>query len=469
MQTAVPSLLQIAVYTALLLDCHGKSADGTPPLPSPRQKTYIEWGHEMFIHFSITTFTGSQEGDQDPTLFAPDNTTLNVSQWVETAVKGGFPVATLTTKHEAGFAIWPTKVNSNYSILMSPTVGHRDLVQEFVDECRKQGILPGFYFTTGARPCDIDCQRAQITELASNYGNISYWWFDHHNNDPVHEMLDQVVAAHIPTAARLGPDSWVTADESGFAPYPLFNQCNTTDGTIYARCPGPADSTGSPFGKVFKAWESSCSIYTDCHPWFPGGSDGELHPSSDVMSLNQIMARYEASWGRGTNMILNLPPEKNGLIADDVVAAGVSFAEERKRRYEVSVIHSLNASISPSGDNSMVAELSRQTCIDRILLAESALTIEGQKVLAYTLQASNQTSGDSWVTLELNSDPNGTCPEMQYARCGGGTIGLHHVDILDPPVSAVRIRLLLNATIVPNDTVKLSMKILDTSATNALK
>ena len=47
-------------------------------------------------------------------------------------------------------------------------------MREFVDASRAQPILPGFYFTTGAQPCDFDCQKGQITELATNYGEIRY-------------------------------------------------------------------------------------------------------------------------------------------------------------------------------------------------------------------------------------------------------------------------------------------------------
>jgi alpha-L-fucosidase len=56
----------------------------------------------------------------------------------------GARVAALTSKHEKGFCLWPSKY-SNFTIAHSPTVGHRDLVREFTDECRKQGIKPGLY------------------------------------------------------------------------------------------------------------------------------------------------------------------------------------------------------------------------------------------------------------------------------------------------------------------------------------
>ena len=78
---------------------------------------------------------------------APNPLTLNVSQWVANAKAMGARVAALTSKHEKGFCLWPSKF-SNFTIVHSPTVGHRDLVREFTEACRMQGIKPGLYFTT---------------------------------------------------------------------------------------------------------------------------------------------------------------------------------------------------------------------------------------------------------------------------------------------------------------------------------
>ena len=52
---------------------------------------------------------------QDPTLFAPPAATLNVSQWVSVAKSMGARVAALTSKHEKGFCLWPSKY-SNFTI-----------------------------------------------------------------------------------------------------------------------------------------------------------------------------------------------------------------------------------------------------------------------------------------------------------------------------------------------------------------
>lgn len=97
----------------------------------------------------------------------------------------GARVAALTSKHEKGFCLWPSKY-SNFTIAHSPTVGHRDLVKEFVDECNRQGIKPGLYFTTtdtfnNGNPLKNQIQLQQMTELTTQYGSdIAYFWYDHH-------------------------------------------------------------------------------------------------------------------------------------------------------------------------------------------------------------------------------------------------------------------------------------------------
>ena len=80
-------------------------------MPGPQQRTAIGFELEMFIHYSIDTYTS----ELDPTKFAPDPKTLNVSQWVSAAVAMGARVAALTSKHEKGFCLWPSK-HSNFTI-----------------------------------------------------------------------------------------------------------------------------------------------------------------------------------------------------------------------------------------------------------------------------------------------------------------------------------------------------------------
>lgn len=68
----------------------------------------------------------------------------NPDKWIKTAKDAGFTYAVFTTKHHDGYSMWPSKygefgVNSH--------LGGRDLVQPFVDACRKHGLRVGLYYS----------------------------------------------------------------------------------------------------------------------------------------------------------------------------------------------------------------------------------------------------------------------------------------------------------------------------------
>ena len=95
----------------------------------------------------------------------------------------------------------------------------------------------------------------------------------------------------------LGPDCWLTGAEKGFSDYPMWHGVDTTDNTTHGR-PIAADAThGNPHGTWFKVWESDCSNYNGCHPWFFGGD----HPQP----LPAMMAHWEQTYGASNRMPLH--------------------------------------------------------------------------------------------------------------------------------------------------------------------
>jgi alpha-L-fucosidase len=153
----------------------------------------------MFIHYGMSTYTGSElpDGSHPSTLYAPDK--LDVDQWVSVARDAGMKYAVLTTKHVAGHCLWPTKLN-DYHV---GTSGNKtDVVEAFVNACEKRGVLPGFYYcswdnhnrfgsrtysdmTADKKPGNLhafttrayqDFQTAQLEELLTGYGKIAEVW-----------------------------------------------------------------------------------------------------------------------------------------------------------------------------------------------------------------------------------------------------------------------------------------------------
>ena len=149
--------------------------------------------------------------------FNPQN--YHPEEWMKAAKAAGFTYAVLTTKHHDGFALWPSAYGDFNT---KNTMGGRDLVKEWVEACRNNGLKVGLYFTGpdwhftrnymsflanasqktnpdfpsldadyNPRPTKITPEEiaayqkafaemfnGQVTELLTRYGKIDMIWFD---------------------------------------------------------------------------------------------------------------------------------------------------------------------------------------------------------------------------------------------------------------------------------------------------
>jgi alpha-L-fucosidase len=96
----------------------------------------------------------------------------------------------LTTKHHEGFCLWDTKLTDYNAVKQKPG---RDLVREFVEAARAEGLRVGFYYSLmdwhhpdgaicatdpTARERFVTYTHGLIRELMSNYGKIDILWYD---------------------------------------------------------------------------------------------------------------------------------------------------------------------------------------------------------------------------------------------------------------------------------------------------
>ena len=142
-------------------------------------------------------------------IFNP--TDYDPKRWAKLAKAAGMKYAVLTAKHHDGFCLFDSKL-TDYKSTNTP-IG-KDLVKEYVEAFRAEGIMVGLYyslldwhhpdFTIDAihpRRYDKDAReqnegrdmkryaqymRDQVTELLTNYGKIDILWFDfsYTNKDP---------------------------------------------------------------------------------------------------------------------------------------------------------------------------------------------------------------------------------------------------------------------------------------------
>ena len=97
----------------------------------------------MFIHYGLTTFTGSWQTNRNasPAAYAPTN--LDVKQWIRTARSTGMKYAVLTAKHTLGHCLWDS---ADYTYDVAASTEKTDVIDLFIRTCCEEGIMPGLYY-----------------------------------------------------------------------------------------------------------------------------------------------------------------------------------------------------------------------------------------------------------------------------------------------------------------------------------
>ena len=318
------------------------------PVPSPQQLAWQRAELALFVHFGINTFTGREwgEGREDPQLFAP--TGLDARQWARSARAAGFRSMILTAKHHDGFCLWPTRY-TEHSVRSSPWRGGRgDVVQEFTDACRVEGLGAGLYLSPWDRhePAYGDSERYngfycdQLTELLTQYGSITEVWFDGANGEgpngkrQVYDWprFQRVVRTLQPQALMFsdaGPDIRWIGNERGVAGDP--NWCPVDPAAVPYPGASGEDVTrvlqhGDPEGAVWRPGEADVSIRPG---WFWRASEDD-----QVRSADDLVDLYLSSVGRNANLLLNVPPTLAGLFHETDVARLAAFGARRSALLE---------------------------------------------------------------------------------------------------------------------------------------
>ena len=281
-----------------------------PPLPTPRQIAWQESEMLMFLHFGINTFTDREwgEGTEDPRLFQPE--ALDARQWASVAKEAGFKYMILTAKHHDGFCLWPSRY-TEHSVKTSPWKGgNGDVVREVATACREAGLELGIYLSPWDRheksyadSAKYDEHfKAQLTELLSSYGEVAEVWFDgagsegHVYDWPGYYGLIRKLQKDA-LIAICGPDVRWVENEDGVA--------RETEWSVQ-----PASPALHP-GARDKVWyPAECDV--SIRPgWF-------WHQAQDaqVKSLEQLLDIYYKSVGRNSVLLLNVPPNRRGLISE---------------------------------------------------------------------------------------------------------------------------------------------------------
>ena len=336
--------------------------------PKQEQLDFLDWEFGVFFHFGIRTF---YEGHRDWDLkemplsaFSPDQ--LDCNAWIETIKKAGAKYAILVTKHHDGFANWPS-VYTEYSVAKTPWKnGRGDVVRDFTDACHAHGIKTGLYYSPAEfgsahkSPKEYDDYFVnQITELLTGYGKIDYLWFDGCGSEG--HQYDKARIVRVIRELQPGilifnmwdPDTRWTGNEAGFTHSPNYNVVSRLSFSIFAK------SLEDLEGERFLPVECDCRMRRE--NWFYSENDEDT-----VKSLEELMGIYYYSVGRGANLLLNIGPDRRGLLPDKDAARLLEFGDEIRRRFSDPV----STGFVREG-NTLICELPQPTLVSHVVLAES--------------------------------------------------------------------------------------------------
>jgi len=219
--------------------------------------------------------------------------------------------------------------------------GAGDLVREFTDACKSEGLRAGLYLSPWDRNAPVygdsprynDFYCDQLTELLTRYGPIAEVWFDGANGEGPNgrrQVYDwprifgvvRRLQPHAVMFSDAGPDIRWCGNESGAAGDPSWSTVDPA-AVPYPGASGDAVTAalqhGDPLGAVWRPAESDTSIRPG---WF-------YHPAEDrrVKPVDQLTDIWFTSVGRNSKLLLNVPPTREGLLhATDVARLAALWA-----------------------------------------------------------------------------------------------------------------------------------------------
>jgi alpha-L-fucosidase len=305
--------------------------------PSPAQLAWHDLEFYGFIHFTTNTFTDKEwgGGDEPESVFNPS--ALDANQWATVAHDAGMKGLIITAKHHDGFCLWPSKY-TEHSVKNSPWKdGKGDVLRDLSDACKAHALKFGVYLSPWdrnhadyAKPAYIEYYRNQVKELFANYGPIFEFWEDGANGGDGYyggarekRTIDRTTYYDWPATNQqilsMSPDTIIFSDagpgcrwvgnESGYSAETSWQTINLAG--MYPGVSHDHLARGDEHGTHWVGVEVDVSIRPG---WFYHESENDK-----VKTGKQLVDIWYNSVGRGANLLLNIPPDRRGLIHENDV------------------------------------------------------------------------------------------------------------------------------------------------------
>ncbi len=320
--------------------------------PSARQLRWQKYGMLGFIHFNLNTFYGREwgTGKEDLSAFNPEQ--LDAEQWISAFKSAGIQSIILVCKHHDGFCLWPSSFRER-SVKNTPWKnGKGNVVREFMDACRKEGIRTCIYYSPWdmqepyGEPEYNDLMVNELRELLTNYGNIDLVWFDGAGIDEKTSgkkmdfdwpRIYSTIRTLQPQAliSGAGPDIRWVGNEGGRGRFTEWSvqgiQLPEADfAGFHSGVPLMARNLGQIEqlkGAKQLAWYPARGGLPVRHGWF-------WKADQKTRTLDYMVRSYFETVGQNSNLLVNLSPDNRGLIPDEDVVLLSTFGEYLKSMYK---------------------------------------------------------------------------------------------------------------------------------------
>ncbi len=286
------------------------------PIPKKYVADFEKLGFGMFVHWGLYSqlgkgewyfkhgYSGTKESYRKLTeTFTAED--FNAEQLVLTAKDAGCKYIVLTTRHHEGFSLYDTCGLNDYDAPHS--AAGRDLVREYVEACRKYGIVPFFYHTTvdwfhSDFERDFDKYLAYLRDsveiLCTNYGKIGGLWFDGNWSKPNEDWKESELYAVI---RKYQPEA-IIVNNTGLAQRGVVGNPEIDSVTFEQGRPTPMNREGMP-----KYLAAEMCLTTNDY-WGIGELDINYKSPKDLIE-NLCDCRKV-----GANYLLNIGPTAQGGI-----------------------------------------------------------------------------------------------------------------------------------------------------------
>ncbi|MBO5220239.1 MAG: alpha-L-fucosidase [Clostridia bacterium] len=285
------------------------------PTPLPHIAAFERLGYGLFIHWGI--YSALEMGEKSLNIYGIPKGEYKALMERFTAEKFdgralakfaksmGMRYITLTARHHDGFSLFDTCGLNDYDAPHAAC--GRDLIADFVEGCRAEGVLPILYHTTLDWWQDnfkddfaayLEYLRASVELLCKNYGKIGGLWFDGNWSKPDADWQEDALYGMI---RRYQPDAMIINNtgisKRGEAGHPELDSVTFENGR-----PGKIHRDGAP---KYLAAEMCQTMNTR---WGIGRDALDYKSPAEIIETLCVCRRY------GANYLLNVGPDASGEI-----------------------------------------------------------------------------------------------------------------------------------------------------------